>query len=145
MIIALALALSPMSPASAAGQHSLLGADTASLARIARVPLMDLELTPEKGVRSVKAVRIDFRAGQRTGQHVHPVPTLGVVLKGRIRLQVEGEPVQILKAGDAFFEPANAVVRHFENASGGQPASFAAFYLLGPDDKEIIREMPGSN
>ncbi|MDT8758764.1 cupin domain-containing protein [Sphingomonas psychrotolerans] len=138
MIISLMLALVPLP--SAAGQQAAAGSNAADLASVVRIPLLDRELAAEKTVKSIKAARIDFRPGQKTGRHVHPVPTMGIVLGGEIRLQIEGEPVRVLKAGEAFFEPADTVVLHFENASNTHPASFAGFYLLGPDDKEIIRE-----
>lgn len=140
MITSIALALvSPLT--SAAALQSRPSADAADQASIVRIPLMERQLSPEKHVETVKVARIDFRPGQRTHRHVHPVPTMGIVLKGAIRLQVEGEPARILKAGESFFEPANTVVLHFENASSHFAASFATFYLLGPDDDEIIREV----
>ena len=45
-------------------------------------------------------------------------------------------------AGEAFFEPADAIVLGSDNASDREPASFAAFYLLGPTDTMLVRELP---
>lgn len=58
--------------------------------------------------------------------------------QGAIRFQVEGQPVQLLTEGSAFFEPAGAKVLRFDNASTDAPATIVAFYLLGPDDRQII-------
>ncbi|WP_158266530.1 cupin domain-containing protein [Allosphingosinicella deserti] len=109
---------------------------------IARVPLMERGLGQARQVETVRAMRIDFRPGQHSGKHMHPVPTMGIVLQGRIRLRIEGQPIQILSAGESFFEPADAIVLGFDNASEREPASFAAFYLLGPTDTMLVRELP---
>ncbi len=136
LALALAVTLAEAAPRPALEQRE---ADAAPVASVVRVPLLERELRSDKDVKTVKAARIDLRAGQRSPKHVHPVPTMGVVLSGRIKLQVEGEPARILHAGQAFFEPAETPVLHFDNASASEPASFAAFYLLGPNDKEIVR------
>jgi hypothetical protein len=49
-----------------------------------------------------------------------------------------------LKAGDAFHEPRNAHIVHFDNASDTTPASFIAFYLLGAGEDRLI-EMLDTN
>lgn len=78
---------------------------------------------------------------QKAPLHLHPSPVVGVVTEGVIAYQIEGEPVQYLKAGDAFYEPANVRVARFDN-DGEQPAKFTAFYLLGKDEHELIRMLP---
>ena len=52
--------------------------------------------------------------------------------------QVEGRPSRVLKAGDAFHEPRNARMLHFDNASDTTPAGFNAFYLLGAGGDRLI-------
>lgn len=47
--------------------------------------------------------------------------------------------MKTLKAGDAFFEPANTKILHFDNASAIEPMTFIAFYLLGKGEDELIR------
>jgi quercetin dioxygenase-like cupin family protein len=61
---------------------------------------------------------------------------------GEIYFQIEGAAGRPLRPGDAFFEPANTRILHFDNASGGEGASFIAFYLLGPQKNELIRLLP---
>ena len=53
--------------------------------------------------------------------------------------EVEGEPARTPKTGEAFFEPANVKILHFDNASQTEPTTFIAFYLLGQDEYELIR------
>ena len=58
--------------------------------------------------------------------------------KGTISFQIEGQPVQHLKIGNAFYEPADARVAKFDNDSDA-PAKFVVFYLLGKDENETVR------
>lgn len=44
-----------------------------------------------------------------------------------------------LHAGDAFYEPVNKRILHFDNISSSENAEFVAFYVLGKDQKEIIK------
>ncbi|WP_431211495.1 hypothetical protein ACQ86N_37550 [Puia sp. P3] len=55
-----------------------------------------------------------------------------------IYFQVKGDPARILKAGDPFFEPAQAVVTHFDNASPDTPAKFVLNYLMDKEKEFII-------
>jgi quercetin dioxygenase-like cupin family protein len=43
-----------------------------------------------------------------------------------------------LQAGDAFFEPANVRIPHFDNASETDAAVFVACYLLPPGEDRLI-------
>ena len=52
--------------------------------------------------------------------------------------QVDGEPAKTLQQGDAFFEPANRKMLHFDNASQTDTATFIAFYLLGAGETRLI-------
>jgi len=40
--------------------------------------------------------------------------------------------------GDAFFEPHNKTMLHFDNASDTDPMTFIAFHLLDGNDRELI-------
>ena len=48
-----------------------------------------------------------------------------------------GGTEHVLHTGDAFYEPANVPVPHFDALDG--PATFVAFYLLDASDTELIR------
>ena len=45
----------------------------------------------------------------------------------------------MLHAGDAFFEPTNKTVLHFDNATDSDSMTFVAFYLLNGSEDELIR------
>jgi quercetin dioxygenase-like cupin family protein len=109
---------------------------------IVREHLLSAALTGETVVARIEVVRIELAPRQEAGRHRHPCIVVGYVAAGTIRFQVEGETERTLSAGDAFHEPANAPVGHFDNASGNEPATFIAFYLLPPGEDRLI-EMLG--
>lgn len=62
--------------------------------------------------------------------HRHPGPVLVYVAQGALRLALEGEPVQVVHAGEAFFEPAHAHHIIGENASATEPARAIAVMIV---------------
>ena len=105
---------------------------------IFRKPLLTALLNPSKTTQRVEIKQIDFVPGQATGLHHHPCPVAGYIASGSVTFQVEGEPQKTLHAGDAFFEPPNKKMLHFDNASTTEPMTFVAFYLLDEKDRELI-------
>ena len=102
-------------------------------------------MTAELGTRQVTKVHaqeIRFAPGQKAGLHFHPCPVTGYILKGTAVLEIEGETPQVLPAGSAFYEPAEARVRRFENQSAVEEMVFTAFYLLDGEQNliEMIKE-----
>ena len=104
---------------------------------VVRADLLTAVLGDPKAVERVEIQRIEMPPNLASGLHLHPVPVVGVVTKGSVYFQVEGEEARVLKPGDAFFEPANARVPHFDAQEQG--ASFVAYYLLGAGDGELLR------
>jgi quercetin dioxygenase-like cupin family protein len=100
-------------------------------------------IEPGKLVERVQLTQIDLAPGVQTGLHLHPGPVVGYVVKGEITFQIEGQPAQVLRAGDAFYEPANTRILHFDNASPTNEARFVAVYLLGQEEQELIRLLDG--
>ena len=83
----------------------------------------------QRTVSEVRIVEIEFPAGQKAPYHKHPCPVLGSIITGTCLIQVEGENPKILKAGEAFYEPANRPILHFDNFSDTEPMKFTAYYL----------------
>jgi len=104
---------------------------------IVRKPLLTAVIDHEKNVQRVEVKEIEFKPNQKTGLHLHPCPVIGYIVEGTITFQVEGQETQILKAGDAFYEPANTDILRFD--AGDKKAIFVVSYLLGKDDHEIIK------
>ncbi len=105
---------------------------------IQRKALLTAMLGGSRSVERVEIKQIELAPGQATGLHRHPCPVLGYVAAGLIEFQIDGEAAQRLRQGDAFFEPDNARILRFDNASASEPAVFIAFYLLGTGEHEPI-------
>jgi quercetin dioxygenase-like cupin family protein len=69
--------------------------------------------------------------------HRHPGSTYVYVIKGAVRLKLEGQPVTVVHAGESFFEPVGAVHMLTENASTTEPALALAVGLV-PDGAHIL-------
>ena len=106
---------------------------------ITRKPLLTATLAQHKNVDHVEIKEIDFTPHQQTGRHFHPCPVVGLVTKGAILFQPEGQPLQTLHPGDAFYESANAIIERFDAAA--EPATFVCFYLLGPSESLLIEQL----
>jgi quercetin dioxygenase-like cupin family protein len=112
--------------------------------KLEREALFDRALpVANPGVRFVKGARIRFAPGQPSGLHRHPVSTCGVVTRGDFTLQVDGEPPQSLRTGDAFFEPAGRMILQFDNASDEAEAEIVCFYLAGGVEQAPIEMLKG--
>lgn len=68
--------------------------------------------------------------GEIGGLHLHPCPVAGFIAEGVAIMQIAGQEPQIMKAGSAFYEPANVPIQQFGNYSKEVPMKFVAFYLL---------------
>jgi quercetin dioxygenase-like cupin family protein len=105
---------------------------------VSREALLSAALAGGTTVERVEVARVELGPGQAAGLHLHPCDVVGCVLAGTIRFQVEGAQPMTLRPGDAFHEPANVRIPHFDNASETEPAVFAAFYLLPPGEDRLI-------
>jgi quercetin dioxygenase-like cupin family protein len=95
-------------------------------------------VTGLRNLTSVDVREIAFTPGQQTGRHFHPCPVVGYIASGTALIQIEGEAAETLAAGSAFYEPAETVIARFDNASGVEPMTFVAFYLLD-GEQELIK------
>ena len=88
-------------------------------------------------ISTVDVREIDFQPNQTTGLHRHPCPVVSYVVEGIIRFQIRGQKMQIIHAGQVCYEPAGAIIEHFDNASDHASAKFIPYYLLN-GQKELI-------
>lgn len=114
----------------------LLSTETKAQNNIKRKVLLNTDVG-KRTISSVKVVEIEFPAGQKAPYHKHPCPVIGTIIAGTCLVQVEGKEPQILKPGDAFYEPADTPIVHFDNYSETEPMKFVAYYLAH-DEKELI-------
>lgn len=129
---ALSLSIVVMLPAVSSAQSTV---------PLQRTPIAIHDIAP-KEVTKVSIVRLDFKAGQTTGRHMHPVPVIGYVLEGDFVVKFENEPEKHYTAGQSIYEPANTVVERYDNASDAKPAVVIASYLAGQGQTELIKLLP---
>ncbi|GAA0835698.1 cupin domain-containing protein [Streptosporangium amethystogenes subsp. fukuiense] len=65
--------------------------------------------------------------------HRHPGPAFGVVLEGEMLMELEGEPEQVIRAGEAFWEPGGDVI-HYQDGNNRDdvPVRFTVTMLCEP-------------
>jgi quercetin dioxygenase-like cupin family protein len=99
-------------------------------------PVLDF---PSRDGLSVQAIRVDYEPGGFTrGTHRHPAGAYVYVIDGSVKFAVgDGEPI-VLKAGESFYEPPNALHAVSRNASEDVPASLAAFFVLGDGERATV-------
>ena len=96
---------------------------------------------PARSVSSVDVREINFGPKQKTGRHLHPIPVMGYIVSGTVLFEIEGQPAKVLHTGDAFYEPANTPIAHFDNQSDTEPLKFVASYMLN-GETELIKMLP---
>lgn len=94
-----------------------------------------LKTALDQKVKSTEIQEITMAAGQSAPEHLHPCPVLGIINSGEAVFQIEGQQKVVLHEGEAFYEPKNVKILHFDNASAEKPLVFTAIYL-----KEGIEE-----
>jgi hypothetical protein len=67
-----------------------------------RTPIAVHDIAPPKEVASTSVVRLDFKPGQPTGRHLHPVPVIGFVLKGEFIVKIENEAEKHTRQDNRF-------------------------------------------
>jgi quercetin dioxygenase-like cupin family protein len=80
-------------------------------------------------------VEIEYPAGDPGAPpHRHPGgPCFGYVVEGEMRMELEGEPERILKAGDAFWEPGGDVIHYSDgNARDDVKLRFVVTMVCDP-------------
>lgn len=121
-------------------------ADTEAAQELAKQPgvIFARELADVPG-KNMVVVKLDFPPNPPKAQkaprqyigHRHPGSTYVYVLKGAVRLGIDGQPVQVVHAGESFFEPVGALHTVAENASATEPAAAIAV-LVVPDGAAIL-------
>ncbi|MCC3217224.1 cupin domain-containing protein [Chryseobacterium sp. X308] len=96
-----------------------------------------LKTALDQKVKFTEIQEITMAAGQGAPEHLHPCPVLGIINSGEAVFQIEGQEKVVLHTGDAFYEPKNVKILHFDNASSEKPLVFTAIYLKEGDEENI--------
>ncbi len=113
---------------------------TETIPPVMRKALPTAKIDGGKHVARAEIQEVTMAVGVNAPLHLHPCPTMGVVIRGRIAYEIDGAATRHLGPGDAFYEPANVRIARFDN-DGDIPARFVVFYLLGENETETVRIM----
>lgn len=91
------------------------------------------ERLPNVPGKSITTVVVDFPPGAFSPRHRHPGSVTAFMLKGRVRSQLDGGPVETFDAGQSWFEPPGTIHDFAENASTTEPASLLAIFVADDD------------
>lgn len=104
---------------------------------ISRTILLDARFGRVRAADRVEVRDIRILPGHAAGLHIHNGPVVGNVVEGSVVFQVDGEPEQILHAGDVFYEPEDARIAKFDATDEG--VRFLGYFILGPGEEPEIR------
>ncbi|MDB5558617.1 MAG: cupin protein [Enterovirga sp.] len=107
------------------------GAQEANLAKPSMVHRQVVEGMPKGDKQEVSVLTASFRPGDRTVFHTHRFPVTVYVLEGAFTLEVEGRPPVVVKAGEAYVEPAHVKMTGF-NRSATEPMKVLIVYVGDP-------------
>lgn len=96
-----------------------------------------LKASMNQKVTNTEVQEITMAGGQAAPKHLHPCPVIGVIKSGEAIFQIEGKESVVLHEGDAFYEPKNVNILHFDNASKEKPLIFTAIYLKEGHEENI--------
>lgn len=108
---------------------------------ITRTVLAEITLARATPVERIETRRIRIPAGTAAGLHVHNGPVVGSISEGSVVYQIEGEPVVVLKPGDAFYEPEGARIARFDALD--EDVTFVAHFLLTAGQQPELEFLTG--
>ena len=85
----------------------------------------------------VRLVEVTYEPGGANESHRHPCPVVGYVLEGALRMQIDGRPETIYKAGDVFYESPVDIHVVSSNASTRERARFLAYFTCDRDVAQL--------
>jgi quercetin dioxygenase-like cupin family protein len=90
-----------------------------------------------------KADRLEARVEPATlepgfvgGWHTHPTPVVVYVVEGTLTVEIRGKDPIVTKAGEAYLEPVNTVMR--ATNKGQAPLKFVAFQISPPEVPDSV-------
>jgi quercetin dioxygenase-like cupin family protein len=100
---------------------------------VTRTVVADVCLPDVKPIHRVQVREIRIAPSQPAGLHVHNGPVFGNIVTGSVVYQIDGQPAQVLRPGDVFYEPEGARIARFDAQDDG--VTFLAYFLLSPDQE----------
>ena len=89
--------------------------------------------------KSLISVLVDYAPGAASRPHVHAKSAFiyAYVVSGAIESRIDDGPVQVLHAGESFYEPPGARHAVSRNASESEPAKLLAVFVLDTGDTPL--------
>jgi quercetin dioxygenase-like cupin family protein len=89
--------------------------------------------------KSMVAVVVTYPPGGKSLAHHHARSAFiyAYVLSGAIRSQVDDEPAKVYQVGEGFYEMPGSHHRISDNASGRDPASLLAVFVVDSKDQPL--------
>lgn len=85
---------------------------------------------------SVEVRRIAIQPGIAGGAHRHNGPVFGSIESGSVIFQLMGGAETVLRAGDVFYEPADALIQRFDATDEG--VTFLGYFLLSEGEEPVL-------
>ena len=108
---------------------------------VARTNLLSIQLKEKQGLSKVEIKKVVRPINGKAEYHLHPCPVVGHIVSGTLLFQIEGEKPQLIKAGEAFYEPKNKPILHFDNALDSEPLVFMVYYLV-EENEDLLMLLP---
>jgi quercetin dioxygenase-like cupin family protein len=87
---------------------------------------------PQDAKNEVRVLTAVFKPGDKTVHHTHGFPVTVYVVEGAFTLELKGQPVKTVKAGEAMIEPPNTEMTGY-NRSATENTKVVIFYVSAPE------------
>lgn len=87
---------------------------------------------PQDAKNEVRVLTAVFKPGDKTLHHTHDFPVTVYVVEGAFTLELKGQPVKTVKAGEAMIEPPNTEMTGY-NRSATDDTKVVIFYVSAPE------------
>jgi quercetin dioxygenase-like cupin family protein len=96
--------------------------------------------------KSLIAVVVDYPPGAASRSHVHARSAFiyAYVVSGAIESQIDDGPMQVLHAGQSFYEPPGAKHTVSRNASKSEAAKLLAVFVVDTGDAPLTTPIGGA-
>ena len=108
---------------------------------VARTNLLSIQLREKQGLSKVEIKKVVIPVNGKAEYHLHPCPVVGHIVSGTLLFQKKKKKPQLIKAGEAFYEPKNKPILHFDNALDSEPLVFMAYYLV-EENEDLLMLLP---
>lgn len=116
-----------------------LGMTTAHAHELEQVTTAFEHTIPNIPGKSLVALVVTYPPGGKSPSHRHAGSAFiyAHVLSGAIRSQVNDEAAKVYRVGEGFYEVPGSHHRVSENASGSEPASLLAIFIVDSEDDPL--------